>query len=389
MPEGGSASLCGSLTQAADTAAANVATTATVAGQSGGLADGLAGLAAQTPELSGGLTLLAEKSRELAAGVVTLADGAATAAAGTTTLAGGATQLATGADALNTGAGQLATGADTLASGVGELSAGAGTLASGIGELATGSAELATGVGTLATGSTTLADGLSEASGALPSYTDGEAQNLAEVVSAPVSAEGAGSSLFGASAVPLLAMLALWLGGLASYVAMQASSARALTSRRSSAALALRAFAPGAAIGAAQGLLVATVVQLAANYSFGTWWAFVAVAMVAGVAFAAVNQALVAVFGGAGRWISALVAALATATGVVSTVPGFLSGLAGLLPTTPAYRSMVGVLTDSGGVGGALVGLLTWAILALVASTVAVALRRNASARAILAPVLA
>ena len=101
------------------------------------------------------------------------------------------------------------------------------------------------------------------------------------------------------------------------------------------------------------------------------------------------DQALVAVFGGAGRWIAALVAALATATGVVSTVPGFLSGVASLLPTTPAYRSMVGVLTESGGVGAALAGLITWAVLALIASTVAVALRRNASTRTILSPAVA
>ena len=53
----------------------------------------------------------------------------------------------------------------------------------------------------------------------------------------PVAAEGAGTSLFGAAAVPLLAVLALWVGGLATYIALQAVSRRALTSRRSSASL--------------------------------------------------------------------------------------------------------------------------------------------------------
>lgn len=387
--QGGSDAFCASLAMAADGAEAGVPGAATIAGYSATLADGLASLAASAPQLSGGLDSLASGARDLTGGVTSLAEGAEAAAAGTTALSGGAAQLASGADALNTGATELSAGAGTLARGVGELSSGAGTLATGVGELATGSGDLAEGLGTLASGTTTLADGLTDAAGALPSYTDGEAQTLAEVVSAPVTAEGAGSSLFGASAVPLLAMLALWLGGLASYIVMQASSARALTSRRSSAVLAMRAFVPGAAIGAVQGLLVAGVVQLAADYSGATWWGFAGVAVLAGVAFAAVNQALVAVFGGAGRWIAALVAALAAATGIVSTVPGVLSGVAGMLPTTPAYRAMVGVLTETNGIGGAIAGLLTWSVIALIASTVSVAVRRNASAHAVLSPAAA
>ena len=86
--------------------------------------------------------------------------------------------------------------------------------------------------------------------------------------------DGVGSSLFGASAVPLLATLALWFGGLGTFVALQAASRRALTSRAPSALLALRGLAPAAALGAVQGLLVAGVVQLAASYD---WAAVVAV----------------------------------------------------------------------------------------------------------------
>ncbi len=286
--------------------------------------------------------------------------------------------------ALGGGLTQLADGVDQSAAGAGQLSSGASQLAGGLDEAGTGASSLADGVAAIADGTSTLADGLDQASTALPSYSDTEASSLADVVANPVAADGVGTSLFGASAIPLLSMLALWFGGLGTFIALQAVSRRALTAREPSALLALRSFAPGAAIGAAQGLLVAGVVQLAASYEWGQWWAFAGVSVVAGIAFAAVNQALVAVFGGAGRWGSALIGVLAVAAGVVSTVPGVLSSLAGLMPTSPAYNGMVAALTESAGVGAALAGLTVWAVLSFGATVLAVARRRTTSAHALL-----
>jgi len=179
-------------------------------------------------------------------------------------------------------------------------------------------------------------------------------------------------------------MLALWFGALGSFIALQAVPRHALSSRRPSALLALRNLAPAAAIGAVQGLLVAGVVQLAADYDWGSWSLFAVLAVVAGVAFAAVNQALVAVFGGAGRWVSGIIGVLAIATGVVSTVPGVLASVAALMPTHPAYTAMLAALTEAGGVGAGVVGLLVWAGLALIATIIVVARRRTTSARALL-----
>lgn len=106
--------------------------------------------------------------------------------------------------------------------------------------------------------------------------------------------------------------------------------------------------------------------------------------MVAGVAFAAVNQALVAVFGGAGRWISALIGVLAVATGIVSTVPGALASVASLMPTTPAYNALLAALTSAGGLGAGFAGMIVWAALAFVATIIAVARRRTAKAATLL-----
>ncbi|HEX5728902.1 YhgE/Pip family protein [Microbacterium sp.] len=286
-------------------------------------------------------------------------------------LAGGLDQLAGGTEQSATGARQLGSGATQLAGGIDEAGVGATTLADGVAQLASGT--------------TTLADGLDQASTALPSYTDADATSLATVVADPVAADGVGSTLFGASAVPLLATLALWFGGLGTFVALQAASRRALTSRAPSALLALRGLAPAAALGAVQGLLVAGVVQLAASYDWGQWSLFAAMCVLAGVAFATVNQALVAVFGGAGRWLAALVGVLAVATGVVSTVPGVLSEVASLLPTAPAYTGMLAALTDAEGLGAGIAGLLIWSLLAFIATTLAVARRRVARSRDLLA----
>jgi putative membrane protein len=335
---------------------------------------------------SAGDAALSARDSAVAAGT---SDGAIDqfAAAAPGELAAQFTQIADGVDELGAGLGQLSGATAQSASGARELGSGAAQLADGADQAATGASSLATGVQELADGTSELATGLETAATSLPSYSDEEAASLAEVVADPVRAEGLGTSLFGASAVPLLTMLALWFGGLATFVALQAVSRRTLASRATSGVLALRALAPAAAIGALQGLLVAGVVQLAAGYDFGAWSVFAAVSVAAGVAFAAVNQALVAVFGGAGRWIAALIGVLAIATGVVSTVPGVLSEAAALMPTAPAYNGMLAALTSESGVGAALAGLAIWAGLSIIATTIAVMRRRTVSVRALTAPV--
>lgn len=359
-PDVSGAAFCGQLAAAAGSAGAaaqSAGDIATSAGTAAGYAGGtLTGLTKLMDETSAGLTQAANGTRDLSSGLVQLQSAT--------------TQSATGASGLSDGASQLASGATQAAD-------GATSLADGVAQLADGTGELATGLAT--------------ASDSLPSYTDDEATDLATVVANPVEAEGVGTSLFGASAIPLLATLALWFGGLGTFVALQAVSRRALTSRQPSALLALRSFAPAAALGAVQGMLVAGVVQLAASYAWADWWVFALVSVVAGIAFAAVNQALIAVFGGAGRWIAALIGVFAVATGVVSTVPGVLSSVAALLPTGPAYNGMLAALTSASGLGAAIAGLLVWTLLGLGATILAVARRRSTSARALLkaAPVTA
>lgn len=331
-------------------------------------------LAGDAAELPAGIRTIAAANQQLADGARGLAGGATKAADGLNVIAGGIDGVADGANQVASGVRQFGTGAAGLSSGAAQVASGASGAEEGAGQLADG-------VEQVATGTSSLADGLDTAVAQLPTYTDAQAQNLADVVADPVSATGVSDSLFGIAAVPLLAMAVLWFGGVASFVAFQAVSARALTSRRASGLVALRGFAPAAIIGAAQGLLVAGVVQVASRYDWGDWALFALVCIAAGVAFAAVNQALVAVFGGAGRWIAAIVGALAVGANIVSTVPPIFAGVASLLPTSPAYASMLGALASSGGVGAGIVGLAVWAVLALIVTTLVVVRRRTASLR--------
>ncbi|GAA3215217.1 YhgE/Pip family protein [Microbacterium terregens] len=385
--------------QLSDLAAQSAGATSGAANLAGGVAASVGALAAQCATVSTDTAFcesLATAAADATAAAQT-AGGAAQAAGGTSYALGQfdtaasaqfASQFRTigsNVGALSGGLEQLAGGTDQSAAGARQLSSGATQLAGGIDEAGTGATSLADGVAQLASGTATLADGLDQASAAVPSYTDADATSLATVVSDPVTTDGVGSSLFGASAVPLLSTLALWFGGLGTFVALQAASRRALTSRSPSGLLALRGLAPAAVLGAVQGLLVAGVVQLAASYDWGQWSMFAALCVIAGIAFAAVNQALVAVFGGAGRWLAALVGVLAVATGVVSTVPGVLADTAALLPTAPAYNGMLAALTDAAGLGAGIAGLLIWSLLAFIATTLAVARRRVANARDLLA----
>ena len=371
-----SGDLCAQLATAAEdagTAAASAGDAATAAGTASGYAGPLAeGIGALPQTLSAQLSEAGNGAVALGDGLNQLAGGVDQSAAGARELANGATGLSTGATGLGQGAGQLATGAD-------ELSSGAGQLGDGATQLADGATELVDGLDQLADGTGELASGLGTAVESIPSFSEDESSSLASVIADPVSSNTAASTIFVPTAIPLLSAVVLWFGALATFLVLRPHTARTLTSRRPSIALALRAFAPAALIGAGQGLLVALIVQIVAQYDAATWWVFAGTAVLAGVAFAAVNQALVAVLGGVGRWISALVGVLAIATGLISTVPAWLASLGAALPTQAAYTGLIA------GSGAAVAALIVWSVLALGITTLAVALRRTTSAKAVLA----
>jgi putative membrane protein len=341
----------------------------TLTGLSQQLAGGAAALDSAVSMGTATAPALSTSVSQLAVGGARLASGAGASAAGLGTLSDYLRQSADGAAALADGAVQAAVGASQLAEGSRGAATGADDLASGVTQLGSGAGEVADGVDQ-------LASGLDEAVAQVPTYTDAQATTMAEVLAAPVATAAASDDLFGGTTVPYLVTLALWLGGLATFVVVGAVTRSALASTRSSAALTLRSFLPGAAVGVLQGLLITLVMVFALDLDVAGWVGFTSVAVTAGLAFAAVNQGLVAVLGGAGRLVSVVVAVVSLATSVISTVPPVLVQAAAGLPTRAALDGLLGAVTGQGGVGGAVALLAVWGLAGLALTFSAVARRR-------------
>ncbi|PPF11250.1 MULTISPECIES: YhgE/Pip domain-containing protein [unclassified Rathayibacter] len=327
-------------------------------------------------QLSGGLTQLADGADDAADGASQLADGLDTTAAGSA-------QLATGATTAAAGARDLATGATTAAGGAADLAAGASSAADGADQLADGASGVSDGAVQLADGTRTLATGLDAAVAQLPTYTESESTNLADVVSDPVENASSATDLFGASSVPFFATIALWLGALATFLVLAAFSHRALSSTRSSAALALSSYVPALVIGVVQGLAVAIVMSGVAGLEPGRWVGFALLAMLTGASFAAVNQGLVALLGGIGRFLAMVAAVIALGAGIISTVPGLFDDVLGFLPLSAAQNALSGVVEGTDGTAGAVVGLVIWLLFGLLLTVAAIARRRVVSVRAL------
>ncbi|WP_440708093.1 YhgE/Pip family protein [Herbiconiux sp. YIM B11900] len=335
---------------------------------------GLAGLAA-------GAQQVADGTAELSAGISGTAD-APGLAAGIAAAASGAREFATQGQQLATGTSDLAVGLGTLASGTAQSASGAQELATGATTFSEGLNQFATGSTQLATGTTQLADGLDQAVQSLPTYSESDRETLGNVVTAPVTTETASvSTLVSRSALPLLISLALWIGALAVYLVVQAVSRRALTSRKSTVALALAGYLPGLAVGVIQGIAIAAIAQTTLKLDGGDFVALLGVAALTGASFAAVVQGVVALFGNVGRLLAALAAGVALAAGLISTAPALLLGLADLLPTAAASTAVSAIVTGSDGAGAAIGTLVVWGLIGFALSTIAVLRRRTVAVR--------
>ncbi|NQX14128.1 YhgE/Pip domain-containing protein [Microbacteriaceae bacterium VKM Ac-2855] len=343
-----------------------------------GVSDGLNVPAAEgTPSLRDGLTQSASGAHSLADGATALASGLGQLATGASSAASGATQLASGAAAVATGASQLATGASSAADGASKLADGATSAADGAAALATGTRSLADGATQLGTGATQLSDGLDTAVTSLPSYTDAERENLAGVVADPVSNDSASVSLFGAGSTPFFSSVALWLGALATFLVIGAFPARALTSTRSSFGLAVDSYLPALLIGVVQGIAVSIVMAFVAGMDLGTWIGFTLMAMLAGAAFASVNQGLVALLGGIGRFISMIIVVFSLGAGIISTAPTVFDDVLDFVPLSTALDGMQAIVNGTDGAAGAAFVLVLWALFGLVLTVIAIARRRT------------
>ncbi|WP_149205326.1 YhgE/Pip domain-containing protein [Actinotalea subterranea] len=373
-------------TQALATGAAGVSTGMTQ------LSTGLAGLAQMCPG-TGGAPELCASLNQLAASAGTLQAGAAQVAAGTGTLATqtpaltqGVAGLAAGSTTLSQGVSTLRTGARELATGASQVTDGTAAAADGAQGAADGAAALAAGASELTTGATTLADGLAAGAAQLPASAQ-DAEELAAVVAEPVVTEATriNESPGGATdPAPLVVALALWLGAFAAYLLLEALPVRALRSPASGLRVALAGWRTAALWALGQATLVGATLPLF-GVSLASPVAAVGLTALAALVFAAVNQALVALWGRVGWLVSiALLAVQAAALGglvPIETAPAFFRALNGALPV-PLVVDGLAHLTLGGEVGSltAVVAALgAWLVAALAVSAVVARSRQQTS----------
>ncbi len=389
---GATPEFCASLEQVAtdgetlDTNAANLETAASELSQSiVTLASGADNLASATTSLSTGVNQLATGATTLAPGSKTLADSLKQLADGMPALKEGISSASTGAATLASKLPDLTTGAESLADGATQLSGGAGTAAIGASELETGLTTLASGTDGLGTGAKDLSAGLSQGVSQIPDYTDSERAQLASVAAQPVTADFARVNAVhgnGSGMAPFFVALALWVGAISIYLLLRPLSPRALASSASSPLVALAGYLPGALLGAGQGLALALLLQFGVGIEAASGVNLIGVCLLAGLAFVALNQALVALFGTPGRFVAVLLTGVqltaAGGTYPVQTAPAFFGWVHDALPLTHAVDALRLVITGSNeGLVGALGALVLTLVGSLCVSTWAAARQRT------------
>ncbi|GII04619.1 YhgE/Pip domain-containing protein [Planobispora takensis] len=340
-----------------------------------GLERGTATLAAAGPRLAAAVGTLSGGASSLSGGASTLAGGAGQLARGTSQLAAaaprlrqGISQAASGAGRLGRGSARLASGAADLDSGASELAEGTSSAAGGATRLAEGTSQVASGAGRLRSGSSELADGLAEGAERIPSYSDRERQVLRKVAATPVVQDMErlnGVEANGAGLAPYFMALALWVGAMSIYMLLRTLSERALVSTSPSWRIVLAGYMPGTVISAAQALLLVGVLRFAVGVDMAGLPGVALFAILVGLTFTAVNQALIATFGGAGRFLALIFVSLqitsAGGTYPIETAPALFQSLHGLLPMTHAVNGLRGLIAgDAPGLGHAAAVLVLW-----------------------------
>lgn len=342
------------------------------------LRDGGEALKGGTSQLADGVTQFAGGMQPLVDGINQTTDAANQLTSGANQLSDGADQLADGANQLNDGTGQLVDGANQLSDGMTQLSSGAGQLTDGVNQLADGGSQFSEGVSQYADGMSQFADGIAQGKDQIPSYSDSDRDNLADVVASPVATGNlTGTATLGTGWATALLVLALWAGAMATFMVVKVLSKRLLSSARPSAYLVGEALLPGVIVVSVQAVAVTAIGQAALGLPFAKLAGLLGISLVAGLAFVAVNHALVAWFGRIGRFVSLAFVVIAMAPLVTDAIPGLFATLRAISPMSPALDAMRSLITSSGGTAVAVFQLLLWLLLGLVASAAAIIKHRT------------
>lgn len=347
----------------------------------------LSAIPAQFAQLKEGVSKLSDGADKLATGADKLDQGGAALNKGGTELSKGATQLSDGATKLSDGADSLAKGTSTYADGVSQYADGVSKYATGVDkytdgvdqaaqgtkEFATGMTKLEDGATKLADGNREFADGLAKGATRVPTYDASQRNSLKTAVANPIAPDTTTTQILNqVPATSLLMVLALWLGGLATFLVVQAVASSTLLSSKPSWRLAMRTIAPGAAIAVVQAVALTVVGQVVLDLSPAKVLAVLGLLVLGGFMFVGLNHALAAWLGGVGRLVSIALIVLTAAGSITSAVPEFFDAVLPYSPLTPVLQAVRSVMTDGGSIVPQVALIIGWLIVAVVASIAAV-----------------
>jgi putative membrane protein len=325
---------------------------------------GISGAAADASAVASGAGQLASSSPALVSAIASAANGSAR-------LSSGVTSAVSGAGSLQSGSGEVATGASTLAAGVAsassaasEIASGAGTLTSGSGKLASSAATAASGAGQLSTGAAkldtklgTFARATSKGASRAPQFTAAQTRRVADVVATPVQLSTRTLnyvSSWGAGFAPFFIALATFVGALITWLILRPLPARPLGSNVSGLRHALTGFVPAALVAIGQVIVMLLVLRFGIGLRPLHWLATGLFVLLVTLAFLALQQMLIVLFGSAPGRVVALVLLMLQlsscgGTYPVQTSPHFFNVIHPFMPATyvvNALRPLIG-----GGVG--------------------------------------
>jgi putative membrane protein len=245
--------------------------------------------------------------------------------------------------------------------------------------------DLADNGDTLSGDAQALADDLDASAAGMGSFGSETRSKLSALAADPIAVEATRVNAVGGSAgglAPFLMALASWLGAMGIFLVLPAIWAA--DSRRWVRGV-LVAFAIVALVGTAGALLMVAGMRLLLDLQVADIVGLAGFAVLATLAFTAIVQALVALFGSRGWLVALLLLVLqVAAVGIpyaASTVPGPIALLHPFLPMSYAVDAMRGAIAGGGSVPAVdavvLTAFLVTALLITLAGAAGVALRRD------------
>ena len=221
--------------------------------------------------------------------------------------------------------------------------------------LADGAAQVADGTSRLGGGAQQIADGLTGGATQIPDDTDAQRTARADALATPVAIDDedvAPAASLGEGFAPLFIPLALFVGGLITWLLLRPLPTRALATPASGLRVALAGYLPSLVIGAGQVVLLLGVVGLGLGLSIGHPVGTIAFLLLVAATFLAVQQMLIAVLGSAAgkvATIALLMLQITSASGTypVETTPAFFQAIHPLLPMTYAVGGLRDLITGT------------------------------------------